>query len=946
MAVPSESYIKLKGGASSDASTIYTSALIKIGDNLKISGTVSNNGVFTVKDIITTLNSASATGSTFTDATCDTDDDNANVSHVANAKIVSGLSVSGTGVQSGSYIAEITDSTHFRMNKNGDSDRTDTTLTFSDRDIYYLLEGRRIITETSTGSTDPAIEVIRSGVSGVTGDKLIALGDVDSAGNVDVWSNNATSSYNTKDNGWTAAAIKPTINGDDAKYIYHFVDEALRVCNINEENNSIIKWYGYIQRNQFGSTNGLVFSEWQEHPNILSTPKTTGDFSFAYITSDHTAGTATNYYTTTGSHPNISARGVAILKNDGTSNLRLNGDHNASTTSFTFENTSPANILDIATVGEVISIGSETDSSDSLGTYPKEFLFCTKTSGGSASTITYSRAYGGALGGSAPYDSFVDLDTPIIERGVGWNIGVDDGTAVGEWAANTYEFYQTFIYDGNQESLPVQMGDGESTIAAGTHESYGDKALRVSIYADLAYNGRITGGRIYIREQNSDEDLILFVDIDIVKGVRTSLDGKHNSWSLQSGKGFYVIADSTGNSKFPNLDTYNTINGFSPDEKFVSVGGANELYKASIVSGDRTFIANVKTFGESGELEKYGDRIMFSESGRFDTFLSSNFIDVSKGDYGEYTTLESYSDRLLAFKNNLVHIINIESPEPINWYLEDTVKYMGVSYPYSVTRTDSGIAWINEAGCFLYDGSKVTNLIDKRLGISQSSHSLATAWYTFARGSSNAKNAIIGYDPMSNSLVMFRSPSDDSTNSNISYIYDFDSKSWIYNLALFTDSSIYTNFITDWNKNLTIGLYDGASDVNFFKYLPIPTASSNQELVTRDIDFGQPGLIKKVYAVTMTYKSSAEQQTPLYYSIDGQQSWSAFATGSNVTPQGNTGGAGYLESASEWDIAKFKASSPVSCQSIQFRLNLPTSGTFEVNDITIEYRVIKSKAVS
>jgi hypothetical protein len=165
---------------------------------------------------------------------------------------------------------------------------------------------------------------------------------------------------------------------------------------------------------------------------------------------------------------------------------------------------------------------------------------------------------------------------------------------------------------------------------------------------------------------------------------------------------------------------------------------------------------------------------------------------------------------------------------------------------------------------------------------------------------------------------------------------------------MFTDSAHYTNFITDWNNNLTVGKYDGSANVEFFKYLPVSSADSGQEFVTRDIDFGQPGLAKKIYAVTMTYRSSVEQQTPLYYAINGTQSYSSFT--SSITPQGDSGGSGYLESTASsgatWDVATFTASSPVPCQSIQFKLDLPSSGTFEVNDITVEYRVIRARAAS
>ena len=908
MATPSESYMTLHGGMQASRSTIYTSDnsntqnLIKIGDTIKISGTAKNNGVFTVTDI----------------------------------------SDGGASLN-------------------------------SDNPVYYILKGNSLIGETSPAGA-PKIEVVRG-----SGDKLVALGGVDGADNVHVWSNNATSSYTTDDfdtSGWGEEAIQPTIDGDDAKYIYHFADEALRVCNTNLQNTTYIKWYGYIQRHQFAyaavdasdSNKGssLVFSEWQEHSNSLRSPKTTtGNLTLCYGTASHTATTATNYYTTSGSHPNIKSRGVAFLKQDGTSNLRLNGAHNATTEDFTFENTSQ-NVLDQSVLSEVISIGSATDSSDSLGTVPKEFMFCTKTSGEAGSTITYSRAYGGVLTGTAPYASFADQDIPIIERGVGFNIGVDDGSADGNWEAATYEFYQSFIYDGNQESIPVKMGNGASTVAAFTHAAAGGTALQVSVYADLAYSGRISGGRVYIRKQNSDDDLTLFVDIDIVKGVRTSLDGDHNNWTYETGKGYYVVADATGNSITPNIDTYNTINGFAPDVRFVSIGSKNESYQASVVAGRRTFIANVRTFGFTGELERHGDRIMYSEINKFDTFLPHNFIDVSKGDYGEYTALQVFADRLLAFKNNLVHIINIANPSPSNWYLEDTIKYHGVNFPYSVTRTEHGIAWVNDSGCHLYDGSKVTNLVEKKLGVTKStfsngdahlntgssseSGSPPVAWFEIARGSSMKRDPIIGYDTISNVLIILRSPSDGSHNSNMAYVYDFDSNGWVYSNNLTLDNETSTNFVTDWNENLVMGINKTAttSDVSFVKYIDHAVSSGsypNQEFVTKDIDFGTPSVIKKIYSVTMTYKSDKELQTPLKYAVDGTQSFASFT--SNVTPQGNTGGAGFLESSSTWDVATFKPASPISCQSIQLRFDIPGSQpVVEVNDMTIEYRIIRNKMAS
>ena len=59
MATPQESYMTLWGGTDNGNSIIYTADdtatqnLIQVGDNIKISGTAKNNGIFTVTDITT-----------------------------------------------------------------------------------------------------------------------------------------------------------------------------------------------------------------------------------------------------------------------------------------------------------------------------------------------------------------------------------------------------------------------------------------------------------------------------------------------------------------------------------------------------------------------------------------------------------------------------------------------------------------------------------------------------------------------------------------------------------------------------------------------------------------------------------------------------------------------------------------------------------------------------
>ena len=485
------------------------------------------------------------------------------------------------------------------------------------------------------------------------------------------------------------------------------------------------------------------------------------------------------------------------------------------------------------------------------------------------------------------------------------------------------------------------MGDGASSIDTFNHTTSGGKSLCVAVYSDIVYNGRVSGGRIYIRRAESDDELTLLLDIDIVQGVRSSLTGDYSTWVYSSnGIGFEVIPDAAGNCKEPNIDTYTTINGFSNQTKFISIGKTNELYKDVVVANRRAFIVNVRTSGYTGELETFGDRLMFSEINRFDTFLETNFIDVSKGDYGEYVAIKTFADRLIAYKHNLVHIINIASPNPANWYLEDTLRYGGINFKYSATNTKYGVAWVSDTGCYLYDGNQVTNLIERKLGINEKTVDISTIanaikWSDFVNGSANVKDTMIGYDAMSDSLIIVRSPSDSTTTSEEGYVFDFNTGGWTHLNGLIEDSKVYTNFFHDWNNNLCIAKSADTNEIDIFKYLPVSKAQGayGAQFITRDIDFGDPSTIKKVYAVTLTYKSSVNQANPLQFSKDGKQSFSSFATKT-------------LFATGDYDVATFTASTPVSCGSIQFMIHLPSSGTFEINEMSIEYRTIRNKTVS
>ena len=83
-----------------------------------------------VTDVVQSMYSGSVAD--FTDATCDTNhtSNQTTVAHDANASIVVGLSVSGTGIPANTTISSITDSTHFVISNAATATNNNVTLTF------------------------------------------------------------------------------------------------------------------------------------------------------------------------------------------------------------------------------------------------------------------------------------------------------------------------------------------------------------------------------------------------------------------------------------------------------------------------------------------------------------------------------------------------------------------------------------------------------------------------------------------------------------------------------------------------------------------------------------------------------------------------------------------------------------------------------------------------
>ena len=490
------------------------------------------------------------------------------------------------------------------------------------------------------------------------------------------------------------------------------------------------------------------------------------------------------------------------------------------------------------------------------------------------------------------------------------------------WSTETWKIALSFIYDGNQESLLyVPTSSNTFTTVEGN-----DLRLRVMAQISSGYGARISGGHMYFKASDSDEDpWVLLCDIDLVDGVSGALYADKIGWTAASATTLY--SDIT--ALRPNLDTFETINGYSPDVSANSLGQYGEGWKTSVIANRHAFIANVKVKNDYDDnITAYGDRIMYSLPNKFDTFPSFNFIDVVKGDAEAYIKLESFADRLIALKHNSCQIINISSPSATNWFLEENIKNNGVSHPAAVFRCSKGILWANKRGFYLYNGSKIINLIDNKIDQSD--------WSSFITNYS-----IVGYDANSDMAIIIRDAETSGATQGDAYIFDFKTNAWSFHTDLLTASADnYTNFVTDYNGDLVIGVQN-SSNIDIKKFSHTTTAAiaaDSVSLVTKDFDFGSTALKKKIYAVTVTYKSDAAQTTPISIKKDGSGSYAAMT--------GN-----FIDTGSAWKRLRATIT-PFTCQSLAIRIRNETNTTvsddygLQIGDISIEYRTLRSASIT
>ena len=259
-----------------------------------------------------------------------------------------------------------------------------------------------------------------------------------------------------------------------------------------------------------------------------------------------------------------------------------------------------------------------------------------------------------------------------------------------------------------------------------------------------------------------------------------------------------------------------------------------------------------------------------------------------------------------------------------------------------MTKTDYGITWFNKFGVYLYDGKSVSNLLEKD-GVRLINES---DWESFVTSNDvDMSESNIGYIPKRRQILI-------KNNDNDVFLYDLVLRAWtkgISNISIRASSSGMTNFALDEDQDLFYLNDDASAGGSNTIYKNTWNNSSQTQgnflYRTRDIDFGQPGVKKKIYKVYITYKgaSGASTYVDIKYDVNGATTFDkTFKDTTNFTSNVLS-----TPSTTDWTVIELIPSTTSEANNIySFALKMQDDSTgfsvprqFSINDITSVFRI-------
>ena len=498
-----------------------------------------------------------------------------------------------------------------------------------------------------------------------------------------------------------------------------------------------------------------------------------------------------------------------------------------------------------------------------------------------------------------------------------------------------YTFGYTWIYDDvKQESMIKTFNDTDASTSPYELNSLnivgGTLFLTFDIYtASLhASSKRIYGSRIYYKKE-SDDNHYLIGECDFIdKGFKFFPEAETYDYSFidvtstTSNLANAVIISGITPESANFVDTWKSLNGF-----YQKVDSLEAKWKTGTVQGRRAYVGNVKQDGKF-----YPDRMLKSKVNHFDVFPDKDsIVDVAVRDGENIVKLESFADRVLQFKEKTLYIINVSQGSE---FLESVHPFMGINYEYHSVETERGVAFFNEHGAYLYNGSDIIDLLEKNGKVLISEDT----WNDFISYVGSTVDSSIGYAPKKHQIVFLERNGD-------SYFYNLKTGAWTtcQNMLDYNDSDSRT--ITKLGLNGDNDMFFiGGQKSQIYKYDHTPSPTHDFNYITRDIDFGDPSVRKKVYKVYMTYKTGANKLPNIICKFDTNGAGSydkLFASSTNYSEYvtGLTGAYYSLARATNWTTVELKPATSSEANNIySFALSVSIgsvhSGTLASADST------------
>tara|TARA_R110002020_G_scaffold121692_2_gene276527 strand:+ start:973 stop:3135 length:2163 start_codon:yes stop_codon:yes gene_type:complete len=486
----------------------------------------------------------------------------------------------------------------------------------------------------------------------------------------------------------------------------------------------------------------------------------------------------------------------------------------------------------------------------------------------------------------------------------------ESGEVDGLLAEGRYIIGVSYVYVDNQESFineslgSIDVSDGHVIVIAAS-------ILDDAFTGDLLF---AQGFRVYLKNYNDlDDDFRLVLDVNLEKGSRTSLGDDFDPLQAETGGANHMHThDPKGGAVnraylIQNLSaaSYSEVNGFELEEHAISFYNSAFGYKTATVANQRAFVANVKYKDADGETKLMGDRIQYSPVRRYDTFPQSYNIDVGTNDGDEIVKIIEFQDRLFVYKKRKLFIIDISSPNVGEYKLIGEFDNRGISNPGAVVKSDLGIVWANENGLFGYfEGiAKLSKAINDKND--------TDGWADIV----DADNVQLGFIPLKNQILIVANANSASSKG---YIYDINTQSFV---NVDTSSVIFNNEITNmvrFGNDLCLVEQTGLA-----KKFDTTTVSQTIDIQTKEYDFGQPSVDKRLMKVYITHK--AGDNLTLQAAYDGGSFGNKFAS--------NT-----LSDSATMTQSTFTVSTIENCKSMQFKIAGTAEADFVLEDISVVYR--------